>query len=55
MKSSVTFGSKENSARVYYVQSWAMLFCKDVVQVGRQQKRGTGVKRRLNKSHLEKV
>lgn len=55
MKSSATFSSKENSARVYYVQSWAKVFWKDVAQVGRQQKRGTGVKRKLNKSHLEKV
>lgn len=31
-----------------------MLFWKDVPQVGRQQKRGTGVKRRLSKSSLEK-
>lgn len=55
MKSSATFSSKENSSSVSYIKFWAMVFWKDVAQVWRQQKRGTGVKRVMNKSSLQKV
>lgn len=54
MKSSATFRSKENSSSVSYIKFWAMVFWKDVAQVWRKQKRGTGVKRVMNKSSLQK-